>query len=60
MAEDINNTTVANASGNQKIGNVSVFTGGKVKTSTTHSTEEIAITGIADKYEDRFDDPTYY
>lgn len=60
MAADINNVT-GGVAGNQKLGNITVSTGGQTpKNSTTHDVELLDISGISQKYTDRWDDPTYY
>ena len=59
MAADINNVT-GGVAGNQKLGNISIFTGERVLSSTTHDVELLDISGISDKYDTRWDDPKYY
>ena len=59
------NESVASATGTytgyEKVGGVVVATGGvPPKRSTTHYSETISIPSITGKYQDRFDDPTYY
>lgn len=62
MAQDILNTSGTNT-GNQKIGNVIVGTGGRGTNSyakNDDSEQRKPVADIDDKYDTRFDDPTYY
>ncbi len=59
MSLDVKNTSNTET-GNQKLGNVTVFAGNLVQNSSTHDVELVAVTGTYDKYDDRWDDPTYY
>ncbi len=58
MADISNNA--GGASGNQKLGRVTVGYGEKAVSGNTSSVKESDINAVSDKYDDRFDEINYY
>lgn len=63
MAQDVVNATNSDATGNQRIGNIIVNSGGRGVNGYKKNDDDeqlTPVTGLDTQYDARFDDPTYY